>query len=86
MGGYGSSIQTVVSNNKKLRRERKFLNNPNSESKSKLKFDKVSEEKLHQIKLAIQEKAKKERKSSLIAVILFVTCLLSLLYLVVVGF
>jgi hypothetical protein len=84
MGGYGSSIQTVVKNNKSLLRERKFLNNPNSKAKSKLEFDKVSEEKLNQIKESIQIRAKKERiKSRLKSMALFIICLFISIYLVV---
>ena len=83
-GGYGS-IQPVLNNNKNLLRERDYLNGISSSSTDiKLEFNKVSEEKLHQIKLGIQEKAKKDKiKSRLISSLLFIVCLLISLYLVV---
>ncbi|MFY7670361.1 hypothetical protein ACOSP6_04680 [Tenacibaculum sp. MEBiC06402] len=83
-GGYGS-IQPVLNNNKNLLRERDYLNGVSSSSTDvKLEFDKVSEEKLHQIKESIQIRSKKERiKSRLKSTILFIICLFISIYLVV---
>lgn len=83
MGGYGSSIQTVVSNNKKILRKRSFLNSKLKESDGKLKFDEISNDKLNQIKEEIQRKARKERyRSKILSIVLMIICFLISTYLV----
>ena len=83
MGGYGHSIQTVINNNKKILRERDFLNRSYAKSNSKLKFKDVSAEKLNQIKLEIRRKAKKEkRKKRIISAVLFIACFVISVYVV----